>query len=137
PPLCQIISVGARGPLGLSALQVALCVRAGKLEPRRTSFLDKRGATVGAARAVCLPDTLHGYERLLALGAPALREAALGLPGPLPLFLALPEPGRPDDDPRLGPAMIEELARRSEIPIDAARSQVVRAGHAGAGLLLE
>lgn len=137
PSLCEIIGVGARGPLGLSALHVALCARAGKLEPRKTPWRDRRGAAIGAARARCLPDDLHGYARLIALGAPALREAAFGLEGPLSLLLALPEPGRPDDDERLGPAAIADLARASGVPLDLERSEVVRAGHAGGGLALE
>ena len=32
-PICEILGVGARGPLGLNALQVAMCARAGKIEP--------------------------------------------------------------------------------------------------------
>ena len=141
-PVCEILGVGARGPLGLNALQIAMCARAGKIEPRRTRFTDKYGNSIGAVRARYLPDDLHGYDRLVALAVPALIEAARALEGsafaaPWPLFLALPEPGRPDDDPRFGPEMIAELARRSGLPIDVERSLVIRSGHAGGGLSLE
>ena len=93
-------------------------------------------------RARYLPDDLHGYDRLVALAVPALIEAAKVLTGssfapPYPLFLALPEAGRPDDDPRFGPEIIAELARRSAVPIDVERSLVIRSGHAGGGLALE
>jgi 3-oxoacyl-[acyl-carrier-protein] synthase-1 len=142
PLLPEILGVGARGPLGLNALQIAMCSRAGTIEPRRTRFSDKRGNSIGAVRARYLPDDLHGYDRLVALAVPALIEAAKSLvgsafPAPYPLFLALPEPGRPDDDPRFGPEMIVELARRSGVPIDADRSVVIRSGHAGGGMALE
>ena len=125
-PLCQILGVGARGPLGLNALQIAMCGRAGKIEPRRTRFTDKHGNSIGAVRARFLPDDLHGYDRLLALAVPALIEAAKALVNsayapPYPLFLALSEPGRPDDDSRFGPEILADLARRSGIPIDLER----------------
>jgi 3-oxoacyl-[acyl-carrier-protein] synthase-1 len=142
PPLCQIVGVGARGPLGLNALQVVMGARAGTMEPRRTPFTDKHGNSIGAVRARFLPDDLVGYDRLVALAVPALREAARALvPGafapPYPLFLALAEAGRPDDDSRFGPEILADLARRSGLPIDLERSVVVRAGHAGVGLALE
>jgi 3-oxoacyl-[acyl-carrier-protein] synthase-1 len=142
PPVCEILGVGARGPLGLNALQIAMCARAGKIEPRRTRFADRYGNSIGAVRARYLSDDLHGYDRLVALAVPALIEAAKVLAGSAlaasyPLFLALPEPGRPDDDPRFGPEMVAELARRSGLPIDVERSIVIRSGHAGVGLGLE
>ncbi len=136
-PLVQIIRVGARTPLGLSALQTAMCARAGKLEPRRTSFRDSAEAAIGAVRAACLPDDLHGYERLLALGAPALREAAGDLEGPLPLLLALPEGGRPDDDPRFEAEILEALGQKSGVALDLGRSEIIRAGQAGVGIAVE
>jgi 3-oxoacyl-[acyl-carrier-protein] synthase I len=142
PPVAEILGVGARGPLGLNALQVAMCGRAGKIEPRRTRFPDKHGNSIGAVRARYLPDDLHGYDRLVALAVPALIEAAKSLtnsafPAPYPLFLALPESGRPDDDPRFGPEILAELARKSGLPIDVERSLVIRSGHAGGGMALE
>jgi 3-oxoacyl-[acyl-carrier-protein] synthase-1 len=136
-PSVQIIRLGARTPLGLGALQTTMCARAGKLEPRRTSFRDSTEASIGAVRAPCLPDDLHGYERLLALGAPALREAAGDLEGPIPLLLALPEAGRPDDDPRFEAELLAALGEKSGVSLDLARSEIFRAGQAGVGLAVE
>jgi 3-oxoacyl-[acyl-carrier-protein] synthase-1 len=140
-----ITGVGARSPLGLDALQVTLCARAGKIEPRPTAFLDSRNYPIGDVRALCLRDDLHGFERLVELAVPALREAAATL-GPRraagdarlrpPILLTLPEAGRADDDARLGPAFVETIAKRAEIPVDLARSEVIRAGHAGFAIAL-
>src|SRR5262245_55824840 len=132
-----ILGAGARGALGLTALELAMCARAHKLDVWLTRFEDRYRHSIGAARARFLPDDLHGFDRLVALGAPALREAAAPLAGPRPLFLAVAEPGRPDDDPRMGPELVATLARVSGVPIDVERSVVVRSGHAGGGMALE
>src|SRR5689334_17953235 len=113
-----IVGVGARGTLGLTALQVAMCGRAQKLDVWLTRFEDRWKHSIGAARARFLPDELHGFDRLVALGAPALREAASALPGPMPLYLAVAEAGRPDDDPRMGPELVAALAQASGVAID-------------------
>ncbi|MFO0758399.1 MAG: hypothetical protein U0359_18045 [Byssovorax sp.] len=136
-PLCQIIGAGARSPLGLTLLELAMAVRAAKMEPRSTAYTDKRHVLIGDVRCACLPDELVGYERLVALAAPALREAAAGLPGPFPLVLALPEAGRADDDPRFSAEILGDLARLGDVPIDLGRSLVLRAGHAGGGMAVE
>lgn len=132
-----IVAAGARGPLGLTALEVAMCARAQKLDVWPTRFEDRWRFRIGASRARYLPDDLHGFDRLVALGAPALREAAGAIAGPVPLYLAIAEPGRPDDDPRMGPELIAALARASGVAIDVERSVVVRSGHAGGGMALE
>jgi 3-oxoacyl-[acyl-carrier-protein] synthase-1 len=140
PPMSAwITGVGARGPLGLDALSLALCARAGKIEPRPTGLRDKHNHPIGVVRMLALPDDLHGFDRLVEMASPALLEAASASPGgpPRPLVVALPEAGRPDDDARFGPAFVEELARRSGASIDLARSEVVRAGHAGFAVALE
>src|SRR4051812_32061655 len=92
-----LMGVGARATLGQSALQLAMCARARKLVPSTMTVRDKRGRFIGACPAWGMPRDVFGYERLLALAAPALREAAGELLAPIPLALALPEPGRPDD----------------------------------------
>jgi 3-oxoacyl-[acyl-carrier-protein] synthase I len=137
-PPAAITSIAARGPLGLSSLQVAMCVRARKAEPRSTQFVDKRGRFVGMCTTPGLRSDLHGYERLIALAAPALRAAAPKEPGasPLPLVLAVPEPGRPDDDPRLDHAILLAVAQASGVALDVGRSRTIRAGHAGAAFAL-
>ncbi|MEO7330297.1 MAG: hypothetical protein ABI193_17100, partial [Minicystis sp.] len=136
-PLCQIIGAGAKSPLGPTLLEVAMCVRAAKVEPRSTTLTDKRHNLIGDVRCPGLADDLHGYPRLVALALPALIEAAQGVPGPYPLILALAEPGRADDDPRFAAEILADLARESGLPIDLARSAVVRAGQAGGGMAIE
>jgi 3-oxoacyl-[acyl-carrier-protein] synthase-1 len=138
--IAYVLSVGARSSLGLSALQTAMCVRAKKSEPRSSEFLDKRGHSIGVCVTGGLPAALFGYERLVALAAPALIEAAAGRgsdAAPIPVALALPEPGRPDDDARFGRKIFEDLAAATGLPIDAARSVAVRAGNAGGALAIE
>jgi 3-oxoacyl-[acyl-carrier-protein] synthase-1 len=137
--LANVVSAGARCPLGLSALQMTMCVRARKSEPRSTDLLDKRGREVGACLTPGLPEDLYGYERMLALAAPALREAVGVEAGgwPLALALALPEAGRPDDHARLNREVIGDLAARSGVALDGDRSIVIRAGHAAGALAME
>jgi 3-oxoacyl-[acyl-carrier-protein] synthase-1 len=134
-----VIAVGARCPLGLNTLQVAMCARARKLEPRRSPFWDKRGHRAGVCATPGVSDDRYGFDRLLDLAAPALGEALhhLTFEVPPPIVLALPEAGRPGDDRRFGSAFLPALAARSRIPIDQERSQIVRAGHAGGALALE
>lgn len=138
PPLAAVTGSGARCPLGLSALQATMCTRARKAEPRSTAFRDKRGRFIGASTTPGLAADFHGPERLLALASPALREAASGAPltRALPLFLALPEPGRPDDESQLDGAIVQALSRQSGVALDERRSRTIRAGHAGFGLAL-
>ncbi|EYF06413.1 beta-ketoacyl synthase N-terminal-like domain-containing protein [Chondromyces apiculatus] len=133
-----VTGASARCSLGLSALQVAMCVRARKGEPRTTRFTDKRQRFIGVARTPGMREDLHGFERMVALAAPALRSvvpdgAALH---PVPLVLAVPEAGRPDDDPRFGGAMLGVLAEQAGFRLDGARSRTLRAGHAGVALAL-
>lgn len=128
----RIIGAGARTPLGLNRIQVAMCARAAALEPRPCPCRDSEGAAIGVVRSAALPDDLFGVERWLALAAPALRECAWGAePSPAPLLLSIPEAGRADDDPHLGEGLLPALAQRSGVSIDAGRSRLFRQGHAG------
>lgn len=139
-PIANILATGARCPLGLSALQIAMCARARKSEPRSTSLRDKRDHEIGVCLTPGLPDDLYGYERLLTLAAPALREVSVAadLGGrPLPMALALPEAGRPGDNARFNREILGDLAAASGVPLELDRSVVVRAGHAAGALALE
>lgn len=137
-PLAWIVGTGARSPLGLSAAQVAMCWRAQKNEPRATRFRDQHGGEIGACHARALADTVHGYDRLLRLASPALAEALPeALSQPVPLVLALPEPGRADDDPRFTDGFVADLAARAKRRVDVGASLSVRAGHAGGALAFE
>jgi 3-oxoacyl-[acyl-carrier-protein] synthase I len=130
--LAAVTGTGARCPLGLSSLQATMCTRARKAEPRSTAFRDKRGRFIGASTTPGLLRDCHGPDRLLALASPALREAAGAPPARAwPLFLALPEPGRPDDDSQLDGAIVQALSRESGVALDERLSRTIRAGHAG------
>jgi 3-oxoacyl-[acyl-carrier-protein] synthase I len=135
----SILSVGARSPLGLSALQTSLIWRSGKLVPSPLEWKNSRGHRIGSVRMACLPDDLVGTARLAALAAPALREAVLGAGDRArgaPILLATGEvkPGF-DDAPSLETAM--SIALDAGLTFDRQKSAVVGLGHAGFGLLLE
>jgi 3-oxoacyl-[acyl-carrier-protein] synthase-1 len=160
-----VSGVGARSSLGLTARQTALCARARKGEPRSTRWKTRHGYFIGACTTPGVPDELEGIGRLAALAVPALRAAApreaivpagaqaaaaqvsaqLGSGAQLgagarspswPLFLAVPEAGRPDDDPKLDGAFLGEIAETAGLALDGARSRTFRAGHAGFALAL-
>lgn len=133
-----VTGVGVRCALGLSALHTAMLVRARRGEPRSTRFFDKRQRFIGACTTPGLRENLHGVDRLLGLAAPALRAAVPGdAPSATwPLFLAVPERGRPDDDARLDGAFVPALAEASGVALDEKRSRTFRAGHAGTALAL-
>jgi 3-oxoacyl-[acyl-carrier-protein] synthase-1 len=74
----------------------------------------------------------YGYDRLLALAAPALREAVVGREvSEHALVLALPTTVRPDEDPRLATTFAADLCARASVAIDPKRVTVLRTGHAG------
>ncbi|NUO48566.1 MAG: hypothetical protein HOV80_06890 [Polyangiaceae bacterium] len=135
----SILSVGARSPLGLSALQTSLVWRSGKLVPTPVEWQTSRGHRIGSVRAACLPDDLVGTPRLVALAAPALCEAVAGAGdrargAPLLIATGEPKPGF-EDAPSLETAM--SIALDAGVIFDRARSAVIGMGHAGFGLLLE
>lgn len=132
----SIAAVGARGPLGMNAAQIAMCARAQKLVPRGT-FVGPLGREIGVCTTGGL-DPLRGYERLVALAAPALAAACPAIvTQALPLMLALPERARPDDDPRLEGEVISALAAASGVALDLRASRVFREGRAAGAFALE
>lgn len=139
--LAYIKSIGARGPLGLSPLSMAMCARARKLEPQSIGLRDKRGNPIGICLTPGLPETLTGYDRLLALGAPALQEAMGGevLDGGagIPVALALAEPAGPHHAEWMERDIVSDLAALTGIPLDSKRSIVLHQGHAAGSLTLE
>lgn len=137
-PLAYILTASARGPLGLTARQVAMCLRARKSQPVETRYLDRDGHPIAVGQYLPLPDTVHGYDRLVRMAAPALTDAWMdGLDGPVPLVLALPAPGRADDDPRFEREILGALSARTRLPLDVRASLAIRADHAGFALAME
>lgn len=133
-----IVRIGARAPLGMTALQVAMSARARLDALRETSLGDLRGRGAGLFTTPGIDDQVCGPSRFERLGAPALRAASAGYTGSaLPLFLALPGPGRPDDDLRAPEQICAALGARAGVAIDSARSMVIRQGHAGGATAME
>ncbi len=135
--LASVQAFSARTPVGLSPMQTAMCMRARKLEPRVCALMDKRQRRVGTARVGGLGIEAYGYDRMLALASTTLGDLRSEVTEPLPLIMAVPEPGRPDDDERFGSDFIHALATRSRVPIDENGCVVIRAGHAGGALALQ
>jgi 3-oxoacyl-[acyl-carrier-protein] synthase-1 len=129
-----VTGTGARGPLGLNALQIATATRAFLLEPRPSPFLDARGGRAGLAYATSIDPSIVGFDRYVALGAPALREASPRTRSDrrgLPLVLALPDRGRPDQIDSRFEHLVRALGGAAGVALDLDRSEIVRAGHAG------
>lgn len=136
-----VTGVGVRTTLGLSALHAAMLVRAKRGEPRSTRFIDKRRRFIGVHMAPGIRGDLHGLDRMLALAAPALRAAVPRGEGESPsatwpLLLAVPEAGRPDDDPRFAVEIVQILSESSGVAVHGSRSRTFRAGHAGTAMAL-
>src|SRR5262245_2286834 len=113
----------------MNAVQIAMCARAQKLVPAST-FVGPLGREIGVCTTGGL-ESLRGYDRLVALGAPALDAACPPIvTQALPLMLALPERARPDDDPRLEGEVISALGAASGVALDPRASRVFREGRA-------
>ncbi|RLB62392.1 MAG: hypothetical protein DRI90_09180 [Deltaproteobacteria bacterium] len=131
--------------LGRSPAQTILLLRAGHSALGRTPF-GRPGRVLRMCSLRDLPADLVGFERLLQLAVPALRQA---LPHPeadgetdgetdeqVPLLLALPPADRVDDDQSAAAHFTETLRDRTGLRIDIERSRTVRAGHASGARLL-
>ncbi|KYF77677.1 hypothetical protein BE20_09115 [Sorangium cellulosum] len=130
-----LVGAGARTAGGLTALQVTMSARAQKLAPRESHMFDKNGNRIATTRLRSIGDNVFGLDRLIALGGPALTQAAFpwlsaqrraGQPEPrLPVIVALPSDRRPGFDPRLRQHLLPALAARAQLPIDLDRSELV------------
>ena len=128
-----VVGVGARAANGLTALQVTMSARAQKFAPRSSHIVDKDGQSIATARLRSIGDDVIGFDRFVALGGPALTQAAFAwlatkprdAAPPLPVILALPSRSRPGFDARLGRNLLAALEARSRVKLDPARSELV------------
>jgi 3-oxoacyl-[acyl-carrier-protein] synthase I len=146
PADALILGVGARTASGLTALQVTMSARAHKLAPRESHLVDRNGDAIATARLMSIGDDVVGIDRFLALGGPALTQAAfpwvsaqrkLGQEKPLPVIVALPSASRPGFDPRLEQHFLRALEARSRVLVDHERSSVVTRCRGGGVLAFE
>ncbi|MEZ4447372.1 MAG: hypothetical protein R3B72_50315 [Polyangiaceae bacterium] len=136
------VGVGARAPYGLTALQVTMSVRAQKTDPRGSHMVDKNGEPMATCRLASIADNIMGLVRFVALGGPALTQAAYPWlqacrsrgreAAPLPVVIALPSKHRPGVDPSLDRRLLPGLEARANVPLDHPRSKLVFGGR-GAG----
>ncbi len=129
-PLAKIVGVGARSGLGLNSLQIALGLRAERFEPHSLSQTDQRGFRLGAFFTPSVSQQVQGKERLLALGGPALAEVSAGQDGPLPIIVAVPEPGREDLRDESFDGFVNTLAKSAGVAVDLANSKLVHGDNA-------
>lgn len=130
-----VVGVGARTHTGMTALEVAMSARAGKMFPRDSHLTDRAGEPMSMCRVASIADNVMGLPRFVALGAPPLAQAAHAwMAAPrlrlqerpaLPVILALPSEHRPGFDARLLKELLPALAEQSKVPIDHARSALV------------
>lgn len=111
-----------------------MSARAQKFVPRESHLVDKRGETIATARLMTIGDDIIGIDRFVALGGPALTQAAFpwlaarrdqGLLQPIPAVISLPSEARPGLDPRLRRHLLDALEARSRVPLDRARSRLI------------
>lgn len=93
PPLARLVAWEAVTPVGESAAETALLLRAGVRNVSASHFVDGQGERIVTCRCPVLPPTLSGNPRLVALAALALQRLARKVTpaAPLTLLLALPE----------------------------------------------
>jgi 3-oxoacyl-[acyl-carrier-protein] synthase-1 len=143
--IANVVGMGARGPLGLSVLQVAMGLRSGLFAPRSIKLVDKHDEPIGIGITGGIGETVHGLNRFVVLAAPTFSEAVADLPEtlapteeqPLPVLLCLPEPGRPDHEERFEGEIIAMIAERSGVALDADRSEVIQRGQPGFAFAVE
>jgi 3-oxoacyl-[acyl-carrier-protein] synthase-1 len=133
----EVVAVGARTPVGLTAESSAAAVRAGISRSREHPFIDARGEPVVVAADARIDGASEGRERLRPLLESVLDEVggklAAGGPhrGRCRVWLALPEsrPGFSDRDA----AFLVDAARARVSPTGSAvEVEIAGRGHAGA-----
>ena len=140
----HVVGLGARTPLGATALSTAAAVRAGISRQREhPSFVDSLGEPFNVASVPYLPTDLPLVDRLFELTLETLVDAMRPLGGvadwdalEIPLFMGLPGPGagRP---PNLALELVSRLPDRiGDLPA-ISRVDVIAAGHAAGLMALE
>jgi len=132
-----VTALGARSPVGLNAEQTAMGLRHAHLSPRRTKFIDSHGENVGMSLLGAISDDLEGFDRMVALAAPALVECATAHHSRIPsaskvqpiVLLGCPSP-RPGFGSTDASALLEAVVRRANIDACPRRSAVFPGGHA-------
>lgn len=110
--MLSIVAAGAFSAVGLSAEHTAFGLRAGLFCPRTISHTDNQDQELGAVLVPAIHEEVEGWERLVSLALPALREvlgAVGGRARVTRIFLALPE-ARPGLSAADHVRVVEELA---------------------------
>jgi len=135
--MSSVAAVGVRIATGLDALGAVTSVRARKSFVRESRFVDGAGEPIGLATVASIGEDVVGRDRFVALGAPALREAAAGLGAmgltTVPLYLAGPTEVDPLD--ARGTRLLTALAEHA--PVDVAKSKVFPQGRAAGAVAIE
>jgi 3-oxoacyl-[acyl-carrier-protein] synthase-1 len=135
----HIVALGARTPIGLSALHSAAAARASVNRIREHTYLkDRTGQPVMGAWDGLLSPQLRAVERMITMVSAAAREACSALAErppvrlAMPVYLALPElrPGFDEADS----ARLSAAVRALDVPLDRTKVHAFCDGHAG-GLL--
>lgn len=133
----EVVAVGARTPVGLTAESSAAAVRAGISRYAEHPFIDPRGEPVVIAADRLLDPELEGRARLVPMAESVLEELESKLEpkilygGRLSVLLALPEnrPGFSEGD---SVWVADSLAARLRAKTSFARVEIAGRGHAGA-----
>ncbi len=133
----EVVAVGARTPVGLSAAGSAAAVRAGICRYAEYPFIDRRGERVVVAADALLETRLEGRERVLPLAESVLEELETRLGdqslygGRLTVLLALPEtrPGFSENDATW---VVQSLEARLRGKTSEVRVELAGRGQAGA-----
>lgn len=138
----EIVAVGARTPVGLTAAASAAAIRAGISGVREYPFVMADGEPALLASDRRLPATLTAADRMVSLGASALAEIAAAAgpaathPGSLHVVLAIPEL-RPGFEPTDATTVERGLTEQLRLHWPHAKLGLAGRGHAGVALAVE
>ncbi|QSQ11890.1 hypothetical protein [Myxococcus landrumensis] len=138
----EVVAVGARTPVGLTAESSSAAVRAGIVRYVEYPFISPHGEPVVVAADGLLGPDIEGRDRLVSMAQSALDEIETKLAhellyeGRLRMLLALPEP-RPGFSEGDAAWVADSLAARFRAKSPSARVEIAGRGHAGAILAVE